>query len=294
MSVTSDGKNIITIQEDNIGNLWLLPASGDLSQIRQITFGRNLLTDVTGVSWTPDGKIVYATNASGRWEIWMIDADGSNQKQLTQNCAGNDSCSEPVVTPDGSYIVFQGTRDGVKNIWRMDADGANATQLTEDTGVYPSITPDGRFVLYSRQLPPATGLWQVPIEGGKAEQFSKISQAMASSVSPDGKLFAFHYYDKAAKQSYQTCVAQIGADSPEQCFGISRSFPRWTADGKAFYYLDHGYAGIWKQPLDGTRSLFLEFADERTDNFAFSPDGKSLAVVRSKPTQDVVALLDEQ
>ncbi|CAN5510707.1 hypothetical protein BH10ACI1_BH10ACI1_03840 [soil metagenome] len=293
LSVTADGKHIITIQEDNIGNLWLLPASGDQSQIKQITFGRNLLTDVTGVSWMPDGKIVYATNATGRWEIWIIDADGSNQKQLTQNCAGNDSCSQPVASPDGRYIVFQATLGGVKNIWRMDADGANAMQLTDDTGVYPSITPDGRFVIYSRQLPSATGLWQVPIEGGKPEQFSKISTAMASSVSPDGKLFAFDYFDNAAKQPYQTCVAPIQANAPEKCFAISRSFPRWTADSKAFYYLDHGYAGIWKQPLDGTRELFLEFPGERTDNFAFSPDGKQLVVARSKPTQDIVALTDE-
>ena len=86
----------------------------------------------------------------------------------------------------------------------------------------------------------------------------------------------------------------IGADTPEKCFAVSRSFPRWTADGKAFYYLDHGYAGIWKQPLDGKRELFLEFAGERTANFAFSPDGKQLVVARSKPTQDIVALTDGQ
>ena len=45
----------------------------------------------------------------------------------------------------------------------------------------------------------------------------------------------------------------IEAAKPEKCFDISRSFPRWTADGKAFYYLDHGYKGIWRQTLDGKR-----------------------------------------
>ncbi len=63
------------------------------------------------------------------------------------------------------------------------------------------------------------------------------------------------------------CVAPIGADAPEKCFGISRSFPHWTADGKAFYYLDHSNTGIWKQPLKGERELFLEFDSER-NNFA--------------------------
>lgn len=293
LTVASGGRTVITTQQENPGNLWILPADGDTRQARQVTFGRNLLTDVTGVSWTPEGKIVYATNAGGKWEIWMIDADGANQKQLTQNCAGNDSCSQPVVSPDGRYIVFQATRAGVKNIWRTDADGTNATQLTEEGGLYPSITPDGRFVIYSRVIT-VFELWQVPIEGGKTEQYSKILTAGAASVSPDGSLFAFHFNDKTAKQPHKTCVAPVGADAPEKCFDISRSFPRWTADSKAFYYLDHLYKGIWKQPLEGTRELFLEFPGEHTNNFAFSPDGKQLVIARSKPTQDIVALMDEK
>ncbi len=289
MSVTADGKTIITTQFEDPGNLWILPADGDSSQAKQITFGRNLMTDVTGVSWTPDGKIVYATNTGGKWEIRKIDADGANQIQITQNCAGNDSCSQPFVSPDGRYIVFQARRDGLPYIWRMDADGANAMQLSEDDGLHPSFTPDGRFVIYMRRTPLAT-LWQISIEGGKPEQFSKIVPAGAASISPDDKQMAFSTY---GKQPLQTCVAPTTADAPEKCFGISRSFPRWTADGKAFYYLDYDYKGIWKQPLDGERKLFLEFPNERTNNFAFSPDGNQLVVARSRPTQDIVALTDE-
>ena len=50
-----------------------------------------------------------------------------------------------------------------------------------------------------------------------------------------------------------------------------------------------------KSPVahDGERELFLVFPGERT-NFTFSPDRKSLAIARSKPTQDIVALTDER
>jgi Tol biopolymer transport system component len=244
---------------------------------------------VTGVSWTPDGKIVYATNAGGKWEIWKIEADGTGQKQLTQNCAGNDSCSLPMVSPDGRYIVFQARRGGIPYIWRMDADGANARQLTEDDGLHPFFTPDGGLVIFIRRTPLST-LWQIPIEGGKPEQFSKLVPAGPASISPDGKQLAFSTFDK---QPFQTCVAPVGADAPEKCFVISRSFPRWALDGKAFYYLDYDFTAIWKQPLDGERELFLKFTGEQTNNFAFSPDGRRLVVARSKPTQDIVALTDE-
>ncbi len=293
LSVTSDGKTAIAIQEDNTGNLWVLPSVGEAEHAKQITFGRNLLTDVTGISWTPDGKIVYGSNGSGSWEIWKVDADGTNQVQLTQNCGGNDACSQPAVSPDGQSIVFQATSAGVRNIWRMDADGANLKQLTFDGGSYPSFTPDGRFVIYTRQTSPATTLWQIPIVGGTSAQFSKISGTLSASVSPDGRQFAFDYYDNSATQPFQTCVATIEAVTPDKCYGISRSFPRWSQSERAYYYLDHGYAGIWKQPLDGDRQLFLQFPGERTNNFAFSPDGRSLVVARSKPMQDIVALSDE-
>ena len=299
LSVTADGKTALTIQYENLGNLWLLAADGDAPQARQVTFGRNLMTEETGVSWTPDGKIVYATNAGGKWEIWMINADGTNQKQLTQNCAGNDSCSQPFVSPDGSYIVFQVRHKGVRNIWRIDADGGNPKQLTVDGGGVPSFSIDGRLVIYTRPTLPAPTLWQIPVEGGEPRQFSKLPTVEYVSISPDGKNMVFKqmvsgFYDGQEKQPWQTCVAPVEADAPERCFGTSRSFPRWAADGKAFYLLDTSYRKIWKQFLDGERESYLEFPGERTNNFAFSPDGKQLVVARSKPTQDIVALIDER
>lgn len=293
LSVSPDGRTILAIQVDeNTGNLWTLPSSGDKGAAKQITFGRNFITDASGVSWTPDGRVVYATKAGGKWEIWIVNADGSEQTQLTQDCAGNESCGQPVVSPDGRYIVFQARADGVRNIWRMDIDGGNPIQLTNGGGFTPSLTKDGRYVIYTRPGSPAWTLWRVPIDGGASTQFSTMTTVVSVSVSPDGGSMAFQFYDKNAKQPFQTCVASITADRPEKCFGISRGFTSWAPDGKAFYYLDHGYSGVWKQPLDGERSMFVEFPGEMTTNFSFSPDGTSLVVARSKPTQNVVALTD--
>ena len=76
--------------------------------MKQITFGRKLPTGYDGRFVDPGRETVYATNAGGKWEIWKIDADGANQKQLTQNCAGNDSCSQPVVSSDGRLYGLPG------------------------------------------------------------------------------------------------------------------------------------------------------------------------------------------
>ena len=294
LTATADSRTVLTMQIEDSGNLWVLPAGGDKNQARQITFGRNRLTDNTGVSWTADGKkIVYASNASGRWEIWQVDADGANQKQLTENCAGNSSCSAAFASPDGRYIVFQALNDGVTSIWRMDADGANARRLTDGSDFYPSVSPDSRRVVYTHQVSALSELWEVPIDGGKPEQFSPIASAGRASLSPDGKQLAFSYWDKDAPQPFQTCFAPVEASAPQKCFANSRARASWAADGTAFFYLDHDYTGIWKQPLDGGRESFLEFPGELTTNFAFSPDGKQLVVARSRAAKDIVALTDE-
>jgi hypothetical protein len=67
---------------------------------------------------------------------------------------------------------------------------------------------------------------------------------------------------------------------------------RAISDSKGFYYLAHDYSGIRKQPLDGGSELFPEFAGERINNFAFSPDGKNLVVARSNPMQNIAALVE--
>lgn len=292
LSITADGKTILTTLWNNQSNLWVLPEA-DAARARQITFGFNTILDSTGISWTADGRIVYATNASGRWEIWMIDADGANHKQLTNNCAENDTCAMPFVSPDNRYVVFQASLGGKHNLWRMETDGANPTQLTTDGGILLFVTADSRSVIYVNKKLSSSTLCQIPLTGGEPRLVTKMAQINLGNLSPDGKRMAFYYYDQRLKQPWQACVAPTGADKPEKCFGKSRAFPQWTADGAAFYSLATDYSGIWKHSLDGESELFLEFAGERINNFAFSSDGRQLVVARSKPTQDIAAFIEE-
>ena len=176
----------------------------------------------------------------------------------------------------------------------MDIDGANPVQLTTGGGILPFVTADGRSVIYVNKKVSTSTLMQISIDGGEPRPMSKIPLIFLGNLSPGGKRLVFVHYDKTAKTPFQTCVAPPEATRPEKCFGKSRAFPSWTADGRAFYYLAHDYSGIWKQPLDGDGESFLEFAGERVNNFAFSPDGKNLVIARSKPTQNIVALINEE
>ncbi len=144
MSATAKGDVLATLQAKLVRNLWIAPDS-DASRAKQVTSSGEI---VAGVQWTPEGKLVFASSASGNADIWMMNDDGTNRKQLTANQGYNGG---PSVTADGRYIVFYSNREDlfIGHIFRMDADGSNPKQLTNGTGEWsPRISPDGKWVYY--------------------------------------------------------------------------------------------------------------------------------------------------
>lgn len=80
-------------------------------------------------TWSPDGsKIAFASSRSGDSEIYVMNADGSNQVNVT-NSPGIDE--EPFWSPDGTSILFTSRRDGSPDIYRMGVDGSTPTNLTQ-------------------------------------------------------------------------------------------------------------------------------------------------------------------
>jgi Tol biopolymer transport system component len=125
-------------------------------------------------AWSPDGgKIVYSSTQSGHSEIWVMNADGRQQEQLTFNAMSNGrqgpDANFPSFSPDGRKIVFLcGWETLYGNICVMNADGSGRTQLTHnaDDGVNPdepssdepAWSPDGRSILFdSNQYDPHLG-----------------------------------------------------------------------------------------------------------------------------------------
>src|SRR5262249_7174048 len=151
--------------------LWILPR-GHAGDARQITSSK--YDGIEGISWTPDGKIVYASRSDGTRGIWTIDPDGGEKKPLSTG--SNDAW--PSVSSDGRYIVFVSERTGVPHIWRMNRDGSDLKQLTRGAGeAQPDCSPDGGWVVYESIGSGKTTLWRMRIDGSEPVQLTDRSAA---------------------------------------------------------------------------------------------------------------------
>jgi Tol biopolymer transport system component len=109
-------------------------------------------------AWSPDGKkIAFATDRGGNWEIYLVNADGTNEINLTNNPASDfDNVGGgpgPSWSPDGSKIAFESNRDGNYQIYVMNADGSNVKRLTTDPSLEdssPAWSPDGTKIVFTR------------------------------------------------------------------------------------------------------------------------------------------------
>ena len=91
--------------------------------------------------WSPDGsRILFPSDRDGNREIYLMNADGSELKNLTNHPATDD---HSLWSPDGSKIVFSSERDGNKEIYLMNSDGSHPFRVTENTAYdgFPSWSP---------------------------------------------------------------------------------------------------------------------------------------------------------
>jgi eukaryotic-like serine/threonine-protein kinase len=296
VSLTADSKMLVTVCRDPITNIWNAP-HGDAAQAKQLTSGK--AEGNGGLAWTPDGRIVYTSLDSGNAQIWIMKDDGSSQKQITP---GPENAINPAVSPDGRYIVFDSGRGGLPSLWRVDLDGGNPKQLTRQDDHRPHISPDGQWIIFESWHSERGALWKVSIDGGQPVQLTDKSTS-SGDISPDGKLIACFYKDEQPSAQWRIMILSFDGGSPMKTFdtpSAAEHFARdagiaWTPDGRGIVYIDSlgGTANLWSQSLGGGPPKKLtDFKENGVSQYAWSRDGKQLALTRATTTNDVVLIRD--
>jgi Tol biopolymer transport system component len=224
---------------------------------------------------------------SGNTDIWSMNADGTDRRQLTTDPHW-DCCAE--VSPDGRYIAFISTRSGAENIWRMDIDGRNQNQLTRKyIARDPVFSADSKWVYFVGGQTGKATIWKIPVDGGQAIQvLGNVS--FRPLISPDGELMLYGTPDGLK-------IARVRDGATIKTLKDGRIECRWSPDGRALTFIRNrdNVWNLWGEPLGGGKLRQLtNFTNPGVSKYAFSPDGKQLAITRTMFTSDVILISESR
>ena len=299
VTVSADEKALATVQQKTLNNLYLFPISGTGSTLPSPSLSQE--RNMGDFTWAGSDIDFYEDSNLSR-----ISTSGTGKTVLLSNLGlfGLNTC------PDGTILFsWIGAENGILvNVWRADANGANPKRLSfGKVDVHPVCSPDSKQVYYVEQR--GNGVWHVPADGSSKPELVQASVIPNSipgdlhvAVSPDGKLLAFvtSKTDPEGKSTIvRVALAPLGdaggsvrflQPNPHINFG-----PSFMPDGKALVYgiRVNGVDNLWLQPLDGSAGRQItSFLSEQITAYHFSPDGKSIGMLRFHAESDVVLLRD--
>jgi len=298
VSLSADAASIVAVRGEQEVHLWAMP-SDQASQIKQLTSGFEKYDGVFSINWTSDGSIIYDNAPSGRQAVWRVNADGSGSKELSPEGGSTG------VSPGGNTLVFQ-IEDGERTgLFKLNLENGEKTRLTTGIDVEPTISPDGEWVVFTRYADDVA-LWKIRLGGGEAVKLTAFAgYPRAPAISPDSRFVAIVRGGSGKNSFPALAVVQFDGGAIVKEFDVRIELPQsygktalqWTPDGQAinFVSVHDNASNIWRQPIEGGAPIQItNFNDRHIFNFAYSADGKLLALSRGTFNRDVILISNFQ
>ncbi|HEY3027358.1 MAG TPA: protein kinase [Pyrinomonadaceae bacterium] len=265
------------------------------------------LTDQPGTelfpSLSPDGKsVVYASKASGNWDLFLQRVGGKNPRNLTADSTADET--QPAFSPDGERIAFRSERER-GGIFVMGATGESVKRLT-DFGYHPAWSPAGREIAFSthniedpndRTLE-RSDIWIVNVETGAKRELTgeAIGDAAQPQWSPAGARIAYWSRRKGGQRDLFTIPAAGGtpiAVTDDTDFDWN---PVWSPDGRHLYFASDrgGQMNLWRVPIEESTGKVtgppeaLTTPSPYAQHLSFSHDGRRAVYVSLVSSKNIL------
>ena len=229
------------------------------------------------------GRIAFVSDRDGNHEIYVTNADGGEQRNLTVNSAADE---HPCWSPDGSRIAFASNRDDNFDVYTMNADGSGVKNLTrhaaDDWG--PSWSPDGSRIAFMSRRDGNNEIYVIQADGREQVRLTRNpAEDRWPSWSPNGRQIVFMSDREGNWEIYV-----MNADGSEQ-INLTDSpaddlYPSWSPDGARIAFTSNR-DGIDEVYLinaggNGVVNLTRNSADDWASSW--SSDGECVAFVSDR------------
>jgi Tol biopolymer transport system component len=220
------------------------------------------LTNTTAFDLCPDysrdGRLItFCSNRSGSFQIWAMNADGSNAHMVTN---GNRFIF-PDYSPDASKIAFSGTAaatDIDQNVYVINADGTGLKQLTTGAGnnQFPTYSPNGKKIAFTSDRTGVEQVWVMNADGSNQTQvsFSGVTEDQVPDWSPDGTRIAFA--QGVSPNGHIWVINADGTNPVQLTSGPGSDFgTAWSPDGRQIAFVRdfaNGDRSVWTMNADGS------------------------------------------
>ncbi len=213
------------------------------------------------------GQIIFSSNRSGAWRLWMSKADGSELKQLTLEDS-DDQDVDPMFSPDGKSVLFTSTRGGKAGVWRLSLEGSKPERICD--GDQAEWSPDGKKIALRRN----ERIFTLDLASGTVKVVSPEDWPHCSGPawSPDGKSLAFAARWDGGNGIF---VVPVEGGKPAKVYDQQGACePHWSPDGTRLVYETETH--ICTINPDGTKNRVITYFGGVQRYARYSPDGKSL------------------
>lgn len=292
LGITVDN-SLLVVPHRALSQIWVMNAHGDVRTAVQLTNGQ--ADGRAGIAPLPDGRIGYISRVGENLSIWIMNADGSDQHQISDHLP---FVEELRATPDGRFFIFSARRDGFSHLYRIDPDGQNLTRLTNGDSyeIDSTVSPDSRWVYYGSNIFNGqrwkTHLRKTSIDTAETIELRELETlGLVPNISPDGKLIA-GVTEGELKIFSSDDGTPIDSLETDKLAGFSDG-AKWTPDGRSLTYPVHRHnsSNVWVQPVGKPVPRPLTaFTKGYIYRHVFSHDGTRLYVARGHQIRDVVLI----